>query len=154
MPDFFHQPNNHSAEQHLLQQWQNNIVKGNAYYDQKNWSSALELYKNSLNIAEQLLDQNSDNSLHAYIISRHNLADLYVQLNLLEHAKEQLETAKQKAEEILHAYNVSADLKRDAQQAYSKTHIEIVKFFKQHPTLFQQAPVLSSKATTPPMYLH
>ena len=148
MPNLFHQPHEHSAAQHLLQQWQSQIIKGNAFYDKKDWNSALELYKNSLLIAKQLLDQRSNNSLHVYIISRHNLASLYTQINLLEHAKEQLETAKRKAEEVLTTDNISSELKHDAQQAYAKTHIEIVKFFKQHPSLFKQAPVISHEPST------
>lgn len=65
----------------LLARWQQLTQQANQYFRLEQNAAALPLYQQALALAEQLLQQPlQGSSLAALVISRHNLADCYLQL--------------------------------------------------------------------------
>lgn len=129
-----------NSKQRLLTSWQQTTIRANSYMGQDNWTAAMELYKQSLLMARQLLDQNCLNAIHAYTISCHNLADLYIKLNLFGHAKEQLEKAHNQVISIIEKKDLNKNQRNAAIKASSKSYMELLRFYKNYPQLFDLPP--------------
>jgi len=68
-------------DQPLLARWQQLTQQANQYFRLEQNAAAFPLYQQALTLAEQLLQLPlQDSSLAALVISRHNLADCYLQL--------------------------------------------------------------------------
>jgi hypothetical protein len=65
----------------LLLYWQQLTQQANQYFRQEQSTAAYPLYQQAMTLAEQLLQQPlQDSTLAALVISRHNLADCYLQM--------------------------------------------------------------------------
>ncbi len=117
-----------------MEDWKRLISRGNRCFERGDLASACAVYQDALFIAERHLSTwpDADSAIAAFVVSHHNLADLYVRLDCLEDAADHLQAAHARLMRML-ADEASPPERRQAALRHSHhTRAERLAFTSTH----------------------
>lgn len=126
----------------LMDDWKRLISRGNRCFERGDMANACAVYQDALFIAESRLATWTDPNaaIAAFVVSHHNLADLYVRLDCLEHAADHIQAAHVRVMGLLSDDQATPDLRQAALRHSHHTQAERLAFATAHGS--RMAPVL------------
>lgn len=117
-----------------MDDWKRLISRGNRCFERGDMGSACAVYQDALFIAERRLVAwpDAEAAIAAFVVSHHNLADLYVRLDCLENAAEHLQAAHARLMGLLADEAAPAELRQAALRHSRHTRAERLAFDSQH----------------------
>ncbi len=117
-----------------MEDWKRLISRGNRCFERGDMASACTVYQDALFIAEQRLPTwpDADAAIAAFVVSHHNLADLYVRLDCLEDAAYHLQAAHAHLMWVMSDEACSVELRQAALRQSHHTQAERLAFASTH----------------------
>lgn len=117
-----------------MDDWKRLISRGNRCFERGDMASACAVYQDALFIAERRLPSwpDADAAIAAFVVSHHNLADLYARLDCLEDAAYHLQAAHVHVMQVLSDDGVRPELRQAALRHSQHTRAERLVFVSRH----------------------
>ncbi|MCB5191162.1 hypothetical protein LG198_10525 [Methylobacillus arboreus] len=155
------------APENMISAWENTIRQGNQAYSQKQDQLALKQYQAALDQAKSLLREcvhtdelavlSIDTVFAAYVVSYHNLANVYARQGDINTAACRLCEAHQCLSRICSDPDMSCALREAAQRHGRRTYKELVNFshlYSQHPLVARTLRICGEFCTLQKQPLH
>lgn len=120
----------------LVDDWKRLICRGNRCFENGENASARTVYLEALDEAERRLATfpDADVAIAAFVVSHHNLADLYLRLDCVEDAFDHLMAAHARLVALLGDGLASPSLQEAALRHSERTRAELTRFTRLHGT--------------------
>lgn len=122
-----------------LHQWRHVVAQGNRCYQLQAWIEARDCYQQALALAEGLMLAwpEPDIGMSVLVVSHHNLADAWLQLDELDEAASHLCSAHEQLQRVAQDPGVSPDQQQAALRHQHRTLQELMHFAQRHVLAWQ-----------------
>lgn len=117
-----------------MDDWKRLICRGNRCFERGDFACARTVYLEALDVSERLLPAwpDADAAVAAFVVSHHNLADLYVHLDCLDEAGDHLQAAHATLMRMVCDERAAPSLQEAALRHSQRTRAEMLRFAARH----------------------